>query len=169
MKNEHIDDDLLWTLIDGNLTPDQRVELEGRLANDKALSNRLKELRQLNDLAKTAMVKSPVEGFTMKIMSQLESRVTNSRRSDWWLLVAVLFTVFFGGYYMSQFDTNLSMMLDVSELPRLNQYVDILNFNDTINLDIISKGLLYGTLLLALVLFDKIVLNPFFKKRRLAS
>ncbi|QSE98939.1 anti-sigma factor family protein [Fulvivirga lutea] len=171
MKNIEEYDDLLWSYLDNSLSSKEKKELETKLSENKALSLRLEEFKSLTNFTKKNILATPSERFTQIVMSKIDDLGFQPKKSHWLLVITVIMTVIGCSFYISQYDTTMQLNLPSYELPLLESYLpsEGLNFTKNINLDIVSKVLLYSVTFLGLLLFDRAILKPYFKSRRLAS
>ncbi|MEQ8927351.1 MAG: hypothetical protein RLO81_16140 [Fulvivirga sp.] len=170
MKNIEEYDDLLWSYLDNSLASKEKEELEAKLSANRDLSLRLEEFRTLTHFTKKNILVTPSESFTQIVMSKIDDLGFKPKKSHWLLVLTVIMTVIGCSFYISQYETTLQLNLPSYELPLLESYLPAegLNIAKNINVDIVSKVLLYSITFLGLLLFDRAILKPYFKSRRLA-
>ncbi|UII27460.1 hypothetical protein LVD15_03240 [Fulvivirga maritima] len=168
-----ISDELLFDYIDGSLNHADRLMVE-EACKKSPWKERLQELTALD----TSLLSihdnwaEPAEGFNTSIMKNIsayEATPKTSRRNII-LLSALILTCIIGcislsslpaSYYMNQLLIPQEALnnLNINELPK----------SIAINLQLVIEGSLFVCALLALILFDRIILKPFFSKRKVSS
>ncbi|ELR70325.1 hypothetical protein C900_04010 [Fulvivirga imtechensis AK7] len=165
-----ITDELLLDYIDGSLTPEQTAQVNESL-NDPGTAERLKELKQIDQFLSTQILETPSRNFTSKVMANLHKPIVDqpyySRRNGFIVLALALLTVIAGSMFMTESVVSIDLFNSI-DLTRYNAPIEIpqVNMPDTVNLKILTDGLLFTMVILALLLLDRVVLRPFFRSRR---
>ncbi|GAA0188238.1 hypothetical protein GCM10009122_45990 [Fulvivirga kasyanovii] len=166
-----ITDELLLDYIDGLLSKEEAARVE-KACDQPQVAFRLEELKKTDQLLlMTATLQTPSKNFSSKVMANLDKPIVKSinysRKNGLIILILALLTVIAGSLYMTESMLTLDMF-DTVELPQVGNVMEMpdVQLPDSVNLKIITDGLLFAVLILALLLLDKVVLRPFFKSRR---
>ena len=167
MEKFEVTDEVLFDYIDGNLSPGKKELVEGACEEDELLRKRLAELQKLDFmLSQTTATPSPT--FTDVVWSRLRQAPGNAYTyglNSLLLLLGAVITVIIGSLYIPEgvIQMDLTWVLESTE-----SYVKTPNLDLThgIDLKILTQGMLFGLMILALLLLDKALLRPYFKRRR---
>ncbi len=164
---DKITDEILLDYIDG-LLPEKEVEqIDAVLEKDTQLRLRIKELK-FTDNVLTGSLDNPSNNFTDLVWGRIAGNSSSKKFSinSLVIVIAAMLTVVLGSYFI----TDSMMELNVNwRFENIGGYLTIpeeLNIKEGINLKLISQILLYATSFLILLLLDRIVLRPYFQKRR---
>lgn len=168
MKKE-VQDDLLWSYLDGNLAGAPKKELEEQLERNPQLQSRLNELKELDSFARTNLIISPSANFTQAVMLGIKSVRIKPRRSDWLLIIGVLFATLISTFYITDASWALDLKVPLDVFKPVANYLpsNDVNINEQIDFSLLSKGLLYLIVFLILLVFDRAILRPYFKNRQM--
>ena len=165
-----ITDELLLDYIDGSLSAEQAARVKEAL-NDPGIAERLRELEQIDQLLHIQLLETPSKNFTSKVMANLYKPIADrpyySRKNGFIVLTLALLTVIAGSLFMTESVVTIDLFNSVD----LNQYnapieMPEINMPEAVNLKILTDGLLFTMVILALLLLDRVVLRPFFRSRR---
>lgn len=169
-RPQKISDEQLLEYIDGTLNAEQNRRIEEAL-QDKTVAARLKELKQIDQLLSSVQQEQPRQNFTAYVMANLDkpivTRSVYSKKNGLFLIILALLTVVAGSLYMTESFVNfdISNSLNVDQLNAPFEIPDV-EVSGAINLKMVTDGLLFSIVILALLLLDRVVLKPFFRNRR---
>ncbi|MBL3656356.1 hypothetical protein [Fulvivirga sediminis] len=167
-----ISDELLLDYIDGNLSHTDRLIIE-EACKHSPWKERLKELSLLNSslLSLHETWSEPDEAFNVGIMKNIYAYDMAPKISRKYiiLLSALLFTCIIGCISLPSLPASY-----INQLPTIQYYINQLNISAlqnslSINIQFVIEGSLFVCALLSLILIDRIILKPFFLKRKTDS
>lgn len=171
MKDRELKDELIWSFIEGSLSENQKHQFEEELSTDADLKMRYDEINSLNSFAKKSILSSPSLQFTEHVMHKIQQVNLRPKRSHWLIFLGVFITILISGSYLSEYNT--ALIIDMSEIKLPTSILFLQNSEFTINqslpLDSITKVLLYVMSFLSLIFFDKAILKPYFKNRKMSN
>lgn len=161
MENQIFTDEQLLDYLDGNLTPVVADSINKALKKDASLASRLAELKRLDDVLSNIQLKSPSGHFVFNVMYDLDKAEAKIRKGGLFIVLAALLTVIIGSYYM------VGTALDVSGMQTIDYLSSVKNYMpDQINLKNVNSLALLVISFIALMVFDRAVLKPYFHNRR---
>ncbi|MBL6444924.1 hypothetical protein JMN32_01295 [Fulvivirga sp. 29W222] len=170
-KPLEITDELLLDYIDGLLNKDEAADVE-KACLQPQIASRLEELKKLDQLMlMTNVLETPSKNFNSKVMANLDKPIIKSipysRKNGLIILILALLTVITGSLYMTESIMALDIFDSVS-LPQISSVIKMpgVELPDSVNLKILTDGLLFTVLVLSLLLLDKVILRPYFRNRR---
>lgn len=168
---DNITDDLLLDYIDGLLDEAQNLRIKHEIGRNDELRERYEYLSKMDDHLQQLTISTPPDTFTSNVMEGLSHSIYQINRKSRFngLLVLMLgvLTVVIGAVFISQGWSDM----------RFNQYLDISTISEAVklpsnevslvfDLSIVTQGLLFLIGVLSLLIFDKVVLKPYFRQRR---
>jgi hypothetical protein len=170
MKNNPANmDDRIFQYLDGQLPMQDKEKFEVDLKVNEGFRTRFHELKLMHDTLAHATLETPSGNFTARVMSNLgafASPVKFSPKNGLMLLLGVGVAISLGVYSLSSglFDQlSGAIALDQLNLPKtvVKQPLPSIPFNG----GMIMKVLIGLNLAIAFVLFDRTILQPFFRNR----
>ncbi|TRX52035.1 hypothetical protein FNH22_22955 [Fulvivirga sp. M361] len=167
MEADNITDEMLMDYLDGELAPEQTVQIEKACKADPELKKRLKDL-QIADSLVFETIEETAASFTDEVWNKLQANTEhvpayNFKRIFLVLLAAIGIIV--GSYYNSDFMVQLDFnwFLDLSKT-----YLSSTISHDfqSIPLSFITQGSLFSIMIVTLLLLDRALLRPYFIRRR---
>ncbi len=155
MKN--ISDEKLLEFIDGNLTSSENQEINRLIKEDQELNSRYSELLEVHQMLKEKPLMTPSTGFVDGVITSLNYKRSRFRKSGLILFIAALIVVISGSIYIPDLVLNLNL-----EPVSLRDFkVEIPSGIDLKQINIILLSVLS---FISLLLFEKTVLKPLFKR-----
>lgn len=162
-------DDRIFQYLDGQLPMHDKEKFEVDLKTNEILRTRFIELKLLHDTLAHAALEYPSNNFTDRVMSNLGTftiPVRLSPKNGLMLLLGVLVALTLGVYsvYTGWFDQLTgAIALNQLNIPRtvMTKPLPAIPFNGTL----VMKVLIGLNLAIAFVLFDRTILQPFFRNR----
>jgi hypothetical protein len=162
-------DDRIFQYLDGQLPMNDKEKFEVDLKLNEDLRVRFHELKLMHDTLAHAILESPSSNFTARVMSNLGTFATPVRlspKNGLMLLLGVVVALTLGVYSLSSglFDQlSGAITLDALNLPKtvIKQPLPSIPFNG----GMVMKVLIGLNLAIAFVLFDRTILQPFFRNR----
>jgi hypothetical protein len=169
MNTEQTNDDRILQYLDGQTTMKDKADFENMLKSDARLSERFYQLKAVHDALRMGKLESPGPDFTLKVMrklSQAPAKLSMSPKNGLMLLLGVGIALTLGVTFLSTggFDQLTGVItLDQVNLPKkvLQQPLPNIPFNA----GLIMKVLIGLNLAIAFVLFDRTILQPYFRNR----
>jgi hypothetical protein len=162
-------DDKIFQFLDGQLPMQEKEKFEASLKSNEALRLRFSELKLIHDKLKQAKLESPSLNFTSHVMSKLGTFASPARlspKNGLMLLLGVGVATMLGVYALSTgwFDQLTgAITFEQFNLPKtvIKQPLPSIPFNG----GLIVKVLIGLNLAIAFVLFDRTILQPYFRNR----
>lgn len=162
-------DDKIFQFLDGQLPMQEKEKFEASLRSNETLRLRFSELKLIHDKLKQAKLESPSLNFTSRVMSNLGTFVAPVRlspKNGLMLLLGVGVATMLGVYALSSgwFDQLTgAIALEQFNLPKtvIKQPLPSIPFNG----GLVMKVLIGLNLAIAFVLFDRTILQPYFRNR----
>lgn len=162
-------DDTIFLFLDGQLPMQEKEKFEANLKSNEALRLRFSELKLIHDKLNHAKLESPSSNFTSRVMSNLgtfASPIRLSPKNGLMLLLGVGVATMLGVYALSSgwFDQLTgAIALEQFNLPKtvIKQPLPSVPFNG----GFVMKILIGLNLAIAFVLFDRTILQPYFRNR----
>ncbi len=162
-------DDRVLQYLDGNLTGNDKAEFENSLKSNSDLKERFLQLKLVHESLRAATLETPGKDFTAKVMNNLGRvpiRLAMSPKNGLMLLLGVGIALLLGVIFLSSggFDQLTGVItLDQISLPKkiINQPLPSIPFNASL----IMKILIGLNVAIAFVLFDRTILQPYFRNR----
>jgi len=155
MKN--ISDEKLLEYIDETLVTSESEEIKKLISEDQSLNKRYSELLEMHLMLKEKPLLTPSESFVEGVIHSLSYRRSRFRKSGLILFIAALTVVIFGSIYIPELVLNFNL----EPLSLKNFTVEMPGGIDLKQLNII---LLSALSFISLILFEKTVLKPLFKR-----
>lgn len=167
MEKFEVTDEILFDYIDGTLSPGQKERVDGVCEKDEKLRKRLAELQKL-DLMLSQTTGTPSPTFTDTAWRRLQptaGRTSKYGLNSLFLLLGVVVTVIIGSLYIpdSVVEMDLAWVFEPTENYIKTPEIDL---TQGIDLKVLTQGMLFSLVILALLFLDKALLRPYFKKRR---
>jgi hypothetical protein len=171
MKTGHITDEQLFDFIDGNTSEKDQKRINELLEQDTEFKKRFDAISNFELQLKNKMLQTPSPNFTEIVMGKISLLKNPYKKGDWMIWIVTLLSVICVSFFLSDIDIKLDLDIQSNLLDGINIYEQPinLNINEEIDLTLLNKGLLYTLLILALLLFDKTVLRPFFRNRHMIN
>ncbi|MEM1407163.1 MAG: hypothetical protein AAGG59_10340 [Bacteroidota bacterium] len=165
---DKITDEVLLDYIDGSLIQSEAIRIKAAINANPQLRARLEELR-LPDQHLAGSLESPSANFTDAVwskISQAKGNVPKFSLNSFLIVFAAMITVVLGSYFMTDSIIDLDLSLKVPNT--VTEYVEVpqVEIPQGISLKTVSQILLYSLSFLLLLILDKAILKPYFKKRR---
>lgn len=164
---DKITDEILLDYLDGSLTEEKAEYVKELLDQDNELKSRLMDLK-MADQYMIGNMDSPSMNFTETVWNRISSSGRTSKFSLNGLLIvlAAMITVVLGSYFMT--DSIIDLDLNVTVPSTVTEYVKVpqIEMPEGVNLKTVSQVLLYSISLLLLLILDKAILKPYFKRRK---
>jgi anti-sigma factor RsiW len=169
MNNSHqIIDNHIFQYLDGQLPMQEKERFEADLKSNDTLRERFYELKLVHDTLKVTL-ETPSANFTMRVMNNLgtfSSPIRLSPKNGLMLLLGVGVATMLSVIALSSgwFDQlSGSIALEQFNLPKtiINHTLPTIPFNG----GLIMKVLIGLNLAIAFVLFDRTILQPYFRNR----
>jgi hypothetical protein len=162
-------DERIFQYLDGQLPMQDKEKFEVDLKANERLRIRFHELKLIHDTLVNVKLETPSSNFTARVMSNLgtfASPVKFSPKNGLMLLLGVGVALTLGVYSLSSglFDQlSGAIALDQLNLPKtvVKQPLPSIPFNG----GMVMKVLIGLNLAIAFVLFDRTILQPFFRNR----
>ena len=162
-------DDRIFQYLDSQLPMHDKEKFEIDLKLNEELRARFHELKLMHDTLAHGTLESPSSNFTARVMSNLgtfAAPVRLSPKNGLMLLLGVVVALTLGVYSLSSglFDQlSGAITLDALNLPKtvIKQPLPSIPFNG----GMVMKVLIGLNLAIAFVLFDRTILQPFFRNR----
>ena len=170
MNTSHTNmDDRIFQYLDGLLPMHEKEKFEIDLKTNEAIRIRFLELKSIHDSLAHATLESPSSNFTARVMGNLGTFVTPVRlspKNGLMLLLGVVVAMTLGVYSLTSglFDQLTgAITLETLNLPKtvIKQPLPAIPFNG----GMVMKILIGLNLAIAFVLFDRTILQPFFRNR----
>ncbi|MEM6524060.1 MAG: hypothetical protein AAGF85_06695 [Bacteroidota bacterium] len=162
-----ITDEVLLDYIDGALDKADEQFIKKQLQSDMQLRARLHDLKKA-DKHLMGDILHPSVNFTDTVWKKISNMGSAPRLSLNGLLIvlAAMVTVVLGSYFMT--DSIIDINLNVGVPSSVTEYVKVpeVELPKGINLKIISQILLYSISFLLLLILDRAILKPYFRRRR---
>ncbi|MTI21826.1 hypothetical protein E1176_12410 [Fulvivirga sp. RKSG066] len=158
---EEITHEKLLDYIDGTLDRHESLQLEEKISKDSSLAQQYQELLQIDSALQHLEIHKPSADMAKRVMVSISN--PGIKRSSIYLMIITCLTVICGSYFMAEGMIDLTMLEQISYLSAIESYLP-----DSINYKLISNSLLFVLTIFGLVIFDKLILRPYFKKRQYA-
>ncbi len=138
---------------------DELVEKSGKGDNE------MEYIRETDALLRRMDTQSPSSSFTANVMIHLEEEpvAKTVRKQGLIILLGVVLVLMITAFYLNAINPSLvSMPADIN---LVGQEVNLEGVGQMLDLGFIIKGLMFVTFFLAMMIFDRTVLRPFFEKR----
>lgn len=155
MKN--ISDEKLLEFIDETLVASEREEIRKLINEDQAISKRYSEFLEMHQMLNEKPLMTPSAGFVDGVIYSLSYKRSRFRKSGLILFILALSVVILGSIYIP----DLVLNLDLDPLSLRNFKVEMPGGIDLKQLNIILLSVLS---FISLLLFEKTVLKPLFKR-----
>lgn len=169
MKPNQETEERIWSYLNNTMSDSERVQFNNIIEKDADLSARLTELQNILNFTKENIAATPSAAFGDRIMARIQTIKIAPKRSHWILLTGLLVMVIVGGIYLSEYNSSVSWQLSSLNLPDSDKLLKQIDLNRSLTLDSITKSLLYLLTFLSLVFFDRAILKPYFKGRRVSN
>jgi anti-sigma factor RsiW len=166
--SQHMEEQLL-DYLDGLLPSTERQSLEAQLRQNDALRSRLEELKSVHFLLKDLKIEQPSKNFSSLVMNGLDQTPevkTLPLRSSLMLLAGILIVIGIASLLVSTgvFDGATTIVdLKTFKLPKDYVKLDLPAF--AIDGKLIVNTIIFLNVALALVVLDRVILKPIFKRR----
>jgi anti-sigma factor RsiW len=162
-------DDLLLDYIDDNLIPEERSRIESLLSLSADLTRRLAHLRNIHAMVGGQQLEQPSGNFTLSVMNRLDeypAKTSFSARNSIFLLLGIIGVMAIGAWLLSVgvFD-HAGAILDLNKLPLSRQYMKQTLPVFSIDGKLVIHVIIFLNLALVLIVFDRVILKPFFHRR----
>jgi hypothetical protein len=170
MNNSHQTmDDRILQYLEGQTTMKDKAEFESALKTDSGLQERFFQFKIVHDSLKAGKLESPSADFTSRVMrnlSQAPARLNMSPKNGLMLLLGVGIALTLGVIFLSSggFDQLTGVIsLEQINLPKkvIQQPLPAIPFNA----GLVMKILIGLNLAIAFALFDRTILQPYFRNR----
>ncbi len=96
-QNEHMDEWALHAYADGELSPEQRAEVEALMARDPEAARKVADWKRQRELLRTAFDVVLDEPVPQQLAAALRGRAAPSRVTPWLAMAAAVLLLLFGG------------------------------------------------------------------------
>ena len=168
MKAEEFEKQML-DYLDGAMTKTERHLFEDVLNNNPVLSKRFEDYRTLEHMLRNASVDHPSKNFTQRVMQNLENYPLQNRRPLTNGLLLMFGIILMAGLcvflsYEGFFDATKTT-IDLDEISIVKKYFNTslpsIPFNGKLFINIV----IFLNLILALMVFDRVILRALFQGR----
>lgn len=162
-------DDLLLDYLDDKLSAAEKATLQTLAGSNDVVRKRLAELRLIHQYLNGQRLEEPTRNFTWSVMNRLdESPARNglSMKNGVLLLIGIIAAMGIGAWLLTAgvFDQSQTM-LDLNKIPLSQQYIRHNLPSIPIDGKLVVNIIIILNLALALVVFDRVILKPFFQRR----
>jgi hypothetical protein len=169
MENPLNDTTQLFRYIDGEMTSEEKKQMEQLLATDTSLLTRVEEQRLLESTLKTLRLEEPSPAFAQHVMAKVNSSPQGyslSIRNSMLLLVGVMVVSLVATYLVQVglFDATGALTAP-KELGVISNYIKQPLPSIPVNGKLIVNGIILINLALGFVILDRAVLRPYFERR----
>jgi hypothetical protein len=173
MEEFSITEQQLFHLIDGKCSADEARKIRDRIDSSKEVKDKYLELLLMNKTMSDHNLLNAPQGFLESVMSGLESRkfivedlFDSINKLGLKFIVLMSLMMFATLYYV----TNEAIPLNFNRLIENTTIVKDYGLETTpidtfLNDKLIVNGMLFFGLIVTLILFDKVILKPWFKNR----
>lgn len=162
-------DEIILQYLDGQVPMKDKVEFESALKSDAQLNERFHQLKVVHDSLHLAKLENPSSDFTARVMRNLSkapARLYMSPKNGLMLLLGITIAMTLGVIFLST--GTFDQLTGVVSLDKLNipetmvpKNLPSIPFNGSL----VMKVLVGLNLVIAFVLLDKTVLQPYFRNR----
>jgi hypothetical protein len=161
-------DDRLLDYLDGKLSGQENIRIENLMESDREVRKRFSELKEIESGLKHLGLERPAKNFTTSVMNRLDDdpiRAAFSLKNNILLLIGVVLGIGAGAWLLAAgvFDQTQTTF-QLPQLPLAQKYMETLP-SLKINSKLLINTILLVNLALALLLFDRAILKPLFKRR----
>jgi hypothetical protein len=165
-------EELLLRYLDGELNEEEMEMIKSQIDHSPELQNRYIELKTVHDfLSRKIQLDEPSKLFTQTVMNGLDRNpelTSHSYKNGIYLLAGILIASSLAVMLLLNgvFNENTSsLVIDATSLQ--NKWMTLPTLAIPFNVKIIINGIIFLNLGIALILFDRTVLKPYFHKRLL--
>lgn len=166
------EDQLLTDYLDGKLDAEQQIILETKLKADPDLRSRFESLQAAHVLMQATTLEQPSRNFTTLVMSRLNEyplRPGIGIRNGIMLLLGILVLVSIAVTLSAAGVFDNDGMLDLNNLVANGRYLKQSLPSIPVDGELIVNSIIVLNLGIALLVFDRAILKPFFERRRQAG
>jgi anti-sigma factor RsiW len=160
--------DKLFSYLDGQLTDQERQNVEKLLESNPALKAKLQEYKQMDAMLKGIRLEEPAKNFTQVLMQRLDRPATSvlTIRNSLLLLAGIMIAVGICVLLLSAgfFDQDRTT-IDLNTVAIKNKYIQNSIPVVSISGKLIVNVVILLNLVLAFLVLDRAVLKPFFQRR----
>jgi hypothetical protein len=163
-------EELLLRFLDGELSEEEVKLVKNQIDQSPELQNRYIELKTVHSfLSRKIQLDEPPKLFTQTVMNGLDRNPelsNNSYKNGIYLLAGILIAsalaimLLLNGVFT---ETTSSLVIDATSIQ--NKWMTLPTLSIPFNVKIIINGIIFLNLGIALILFDRTVLKPYFQKR----
>lgn len=162
-----ITDEILLEYLDGTIPAKEAEYIKEFLENNADLKARLKELK-LADQIMMDKIQTPSPSFTETVLDRI-ARTAHApvlNMNKFLIVVGAMLTVVLGSYFITDSMIDLDLGLNLNDT--IIEYVNIpaVDVPKDVNLKLVNQVFLYSISFLILLIFDRAVLRPYFKRRK---
>jgi anti-sigma factor RsiW len=166
--SHHMEESLL-NYLDGKLSDAERQKVEDQLKQDETLRLRFEELQAVNFFLKGLKVEQPSKNFTTLVMNNLDQAPATQRFSlnSFLLLAGILMAIGIASLLVSSgvFDGATAIVDLNNDADSMQQYIKFSLPTFIIQGKLIMNIIIFLNVALALVVLDRVILKPFFRRR----
>jgi hypothetical protein len=167
-KISQIENNQLLEYLDGSLTPSEKQSIDEKLKQSSELRTRLEVLQQVHMGLQNTTLVEPSKNFTLSVMSKLNQAPVQtgiSPGNSILLLAGVLIAVGIGTLLLSAGVFDGASSIDLNGIVIKNKFIDTTLPSIPFNGKLIVNIIILLNVALALIVFDRAVLRPWFEKR----
>ena len=152
-----INDEQLLDFIDGTLSQSENDEIKNQIKTSNALNKRYTELLEVHQLLANKPLRKTSDQFIAHLIHDLDHQRSRFRKSGFILLLAGLSIVIISSIFLTDF------VIDLNIKPLKLQEIK-LNMPEGVDLKQLNMILLSVLSFISLLLFEKTILKPLFKR-----
>jgi len=167
MKTRPYTDQML-DMIDGRLSAMEKESLLEELEKNPELMAVYQSLKEAHDLMETMPLEKPRPSFSSQVMLKVNN-LSSERKISWQgllLFVGVILCVFITFLYLGQSPDMALAILVPENYTLLDRTIRFDWMATLFNLKVVGNTLLFIAFVLAMFIFDKAILRPFFQRRK---
>jgi anti-sigma factor RsiW len=159
----------IFNYLDGSLSDSERKELEVQLNQDDVLRTRFEELQAVHVFINELKIEQPSGNFTSVVMSNLDQVPDTTTRAfslnSILLLAGILMAVGIASLLVSAGVFDGAAVVDLNNVDLTQKYFKFSIPTFIIQSKLIVNIIIFLNVALALIVLDRSVLKPFFRRR----
>ena len=171
-KPINLSDDVLLDYLDGHLSNEEMLTVE-TACKQQPWADRLKELTKLHQslsftLSEDHLMATPIN-FSESVMASINKTAivpdAIMTRRGFILLITMILMVLGGAFFISNSQLKLSLPNSYTS-NQLTELIQLDALPSSLNIGGFMNALMFALVICSLILLDRLVLKPYFKKRR---
>lgn len=162
-------DDQLLDYLDDKLSPAEKSSVENLIAGNELFKQRLHQLKAIHHFLVGELPAEPSKNFTNAVMNRLDESPAKSGFpiiNGIFLLSGIIIAIGIGAWLLAAgvFDQSRTMV-DLNQIPLSQRYLNYTLPSLSIDGKLVVNIIMILNLALALLVLDRMILKPFFKRR----